>query len=158
MLYIPCVEFQFCIHYIQLPFEKNGYLRFPRGGKTLARGGECPPPKWNPAHHITYTIHHTHIHTMLYRNRSLCGWCLMSCSSYMYKMEGSMIIRVRSWNATGVSKTLFQYVYLMKMTVSAAGCMYVYIYIYIHISCHIYIYMWQDLRHGGTSHKSRILV
>jgi len=40
----------------------------------------------------------------------------------MYKMEGSMIIRVRSWNATGVSKTLFQYVYLMKMTVSAAGC------------------------------------
>jgi len=43
MLYIPCVEFQFCIHYVQLPFEKKGYLRFPRGGKTLARGGRCPP-------------------------------------------------------------------------------------------------------------------
>ena len=45
MLYILCVEFQFCIHYVQFPFGKNGYLRFPRGGgKTLARGGECPPP------------------------------------------------------------------------------------------------------------------
>ena len=23
MLYIPCIEFQFCVHYIQLPLEKK---------------------------------------------------------------------------------------------------------------------------------------
>jgi len=44
MLYIPCVEFQFCIHYVQLPFEKNGCPRFPRGGKTLT----SLPPQMKP--------------------------------------------------------------------------------------------------------------
>jgi len=29
------------------PLKKNGYLRFPKGGKTLARGGQCPPPPLN---------------------------------------------------------------------------------------------------------------
>ena len=29
MLYIPCVDFQFCIHYIQLPFGKKWLTKFP---------------------------------------------------------------------------------------------------------------------------------
>ena len=45
MLYIPCVEFQFCVHCMQLPLEKKVNL-ISKGGETLARGegGKCPPP------------------------------------------------------------------------------------------------------------------
>ena len=36
MLYIACAEFQFCIHYIQLSLEKNGY-------PNIQGGGQMPP-------------------------------------------------------------------------------------------------------------------
>ena len=51
MLYIPCVEFQFCIHYVQLPFEKKMATWDFQGGARLWQGGANapPPPKWNPA-------------------------------------------------------------------------------------------------------------
>ena len=48
MLYIPCVEFQFCIHYIQLPLEKMANL-ISKGGQDYGKGAKCPPaPKCNP--------------------------------------------------------------------------------------------------------------
>jgi len=39
MLYIPCVEFQFCIHYIQLPFEKKWLPEISKGGQDSGKGG-----------------------------------------------------------------------------------------------------------------------
>jgi len=41
------VNFQFCIHYIQLPFGKKWLTKFPRGG-------ECPSPQMKP------WVFHTH--------------------------------------------------------------------------------------------------
>ena len=44
MLYIPCVEFQFCIHYIQLPLEKKMANLMYKGGQDSGKGGQMPPP------------------------------------------------------------------------------------------------------------------
>ena len=51
MLYIPCVEFQFCVHYIQLPLEKRKANLISKGGTRLWEGGgKCPPsPSLNEA-------------------------------------------------------------------------------------------------------------
>jgi len=44
MLYIPCVEFQFCICYVQLPFEEKVANLVSKGGRDSGKGCECPPP------------------------------------------------------------------------------------------------------------------
>jgi len=45
MLYIPCVEFQFYIHYVQLSFEKKKWLpEISKGGQDSGKGGRMPPP------------------------------------------------------------------------------------------------------------------
>jgi len=46
MLYIPWVEFQFCIHYVQLPLEKKWLPEISKGGgaRLWQGGGQCPPP------------------------------------------------------------------------------------------------------------------
>jgi len=43
MLYISCVEFQFCIHYIQLSFEKKWLPEISKGGQDSGKGGPMPP-------------------------------------------------------------------------------------------------------------------
>ena len=42
MLYIPCVQFQFFVHYIQLPLEKKKANLFSKGGG--GGGANAPPP------------------------------------------------------------------------------------------------------------------
>jgi len=39
MLYIPCLEFQFCIHYVQLLFEKKWLPEISKGGQDSGKGG-----------------------------------------------------------------------------------------------------------------------
>ena len=43
MPYIPCVEFQFYIHYIQLPFEKKWLPEISKGGQDSGKGGQMSP-------------------------------------------------------------------------------------------------------------------
>ena len=43
MLYIPCVDFQFCIHYIQLPFGKMAN-QISKGGRDGQGGANAPTP------------------------------------------------------------------------------------------------------------------
>jgi len=44
MLYIPCVELQFCIYYVQLPFEKWLPEIFKEGARLWQGGANAPPP------------------------------------------------------------------------------------------------------------------
>jgi len=44
MLYIPCVELQFCIHYVQLPFENKWLPEISKGGQDSGKGEQMPPP------------------------------------------------------------------------------------------------------------------
>ena len=70
MLYIPWVEFQFCIHYIQLPFEKKILASMiSKGGQD---SGNAPPPSLNE----TLTI--VHRHTLYYLKHSVKHICMMT--------------------------------------------------------------------------------
>ena len=43
MLYIPCLDFQFYIHYIQLPFGKKWLTKISKRGARLWQGGANAP-------------------------------------------------------------------------------------------------------------------
>ena len=44
MVYIPCVEFQFCVCYIQLPLEKKKANLISKEARDFGKGGKCHPP------------------------------------------------------------------------------------------------------------------
>ena len=43
MLYITCVELQFCIHYVQLPFEKKWLPEISKGGQDSGKAPQMKP-------------------------------------------------------------------------------------------------------------------